>query len=74
MEGQVVATLFLHSSVTLDGLQPKRDHHNMTDPNRPYVIFDEHPGYVTLTLDRPESRNPLSEAMLAALIDGTDWS
>lgn len=44
----------------------------MSDPNRPYVITTEHPGYVTLTLDRPDSRNPLSEAMLTALTSALD--
>ena len=44
----------------------------MSDPNRPHLLVTEHPGYVTLTLDRPESRNPLSEAMLDALTNALD--
>lgn len=44
----------------------------MSDPTRPFLIVAEHPGYVTLTLDRPESRNPLSEGMLAALTHALD--
>ena len=44
----------------------------MSDPNRPFLSVTEHPGYVTLTLDRPEHRNPLSEGMLAALTHALD--
>lgn len=44
----------------------------MNDPNRPYLIQSEHPGFITLTLDRPESRNPLSEQMLDELTRALD--
>jgi enoyl-CoA hydratase/carnithine racemase len=37
----------------------------MTDP----LLITERDGYVVLTLNRPASRNPLSEAMLAALTE-----
>lgn len=62
----------MHSSVALDVPTWESKHCVMTDPIRPYLMTTEHPGYVTLTLDRPESRNPLSEAMLHALTSALD--
>lgn len=44
----------------------------MSDPDRPYLMTTESPGFVTLTLDRPESRNPLSEQMLGELTHALD--
>lgn len=44
----------------------------MSDPDRPYLVSTEQPGFVTLTLDRPESRNPLSEHMLDEMIAALD--
>ena len=41
----------------------------MNQATPPLLAFTERDGYAILTLNNPKSRNPLSEAMLAALID-----
>jgi len=38
-------------------------------PEQPYVIIDEEEGLATVTMNRGEKRNPLSTAMMTALID-----
>jgi enoyl-CoA hydratase/carnithine racemase len=38
-------------------------------PEQPYVIIDEQEGLATVTMNRGEKRNPLSTAMMTALID-----
>ncbi|CAN5299834.1 enoyl-CoA hydratase [soil metagenome] len=43
--------------------------HHRQDAAAPALRRDDAAGVATLTLDRPQSRNPLSEAMLAALAD-----
>jgi enoyl-CoA hydratase/carnithine racemase len=38
-------------------------------PEQPYVILEEEEGLATVTMNRGEKRNPLSTAMMTALID-----
>lgn len=38
-------------------------------PEQPYLILEEQEGLATLTMNRAEKRNPLSTAMMAAMID-----
>src|SRR5580704_7827855 len=38
-------------------------------PEQPYLIVDEEEGLATVTMNRGEKRNPLSTAMMSALID-----
>ena len=38
-------------------------------PEQPYVILEEEEGLATVTLNRGEKRNPLSTAMMTALIE-----
>ena len=38
-------------------------------PEQPYVILEEEEGLATVTMNRGEKRNPLSTAMMSALID-----
>src|ERR1019366_10297346 len=38
-------------------------------PEQPYVILEEQEGLATVTMNRGEKRNPLSTAMMTALID-----
>ncbi len=38
-------------------------------PEQPYVILEEEAGLATVTMNRGEKRNPLSTAMMSALID-----
>ena len=38
-------------------------------PEHPYVILEEEEGLATVTMNRGEKRNPLSTAMMTALID-----
>jgi enoyl-CoA hydratase/carnithine racemase len=38
-------------------------------PEQPYVILEEEEGLATVTMNRAEKRNPLSTAMMTALID-----
>ncbi len=38
-------------------------------PEQPYVIVEEEEGLATVTMNRGEKRNPLSTAMMSALID-----
>ena len=38
-------------------------------PEQPYVILEEEAGLATVTMNRGEKRNPLSTAMMTALID-----
>ena len=45
---------------------------SLTDENEPHVLFTQHDGIATLTLNRPRRFNPLSEAMLAELAQHLD--